>query len=242
MKNLLVVVLGALIVSTMFSSCQVEKRIHRPGYHVQWVRQNKPSGTKELNIVKNNKKSEQHSNASPDIVYPELSASVKSELFVLHSNTIQVIEYHSNLNDCDTIVLLTGERIIARIAEITPDFILYEDCLQPSESLLKIDRARMNSIYYRNGAKEQFEILEEPLPPAENIERELEPLGFISLILGVASFFWVPWLFAPLAVIAAGNSIVRIARKPDIYSGLVVSLIGLVLGLFMLIIVLLVIF
>lgn len=228
--------------SLVCSSCQVEKRIHRPGYHVQWFKSINRSRTKESNIVQVKDEPKQYSSSNAKIELEELTAGVQNELLVVPNNLKPIDNHKEIVSDCDTIILVTGERILARIAEITPSYLLYEDCLQPSESFLKIERSRLSAIIYRNGIIEQYEPPQEQVPAITKQKRQMEPLGFISVIFGIASFFWIPWILAPLAVIAAGNSIARIARNPHHYSGLVLSILGLVLGIFMLIIVLIVIF
>jgi hypothetical protein len=222
-----------MVFMTLFhTSCRVEKRVHRPGYHVEWHHKKKTSPSKEQILVQVDKKAKTTEINFEKEDYSELLASVSADIPVVSNFINKPIRYENRLESaCDTIVLVSGKRILGLIIEINQEYILYAECVDHYGPFLRVDRSELKEILYRNGSKEDMdEYLDRKGAPSTAIKREFEPFGFISFALGIFSIFWAAWLFGPLAIIASIISVIRITSNPDHLQGLVFSFIGLSLG------------
>lgn len=176
-KKLLFVLLAALCITGLFQSCKVEKRLHRPGYHVEWI---KPKGQSKV-MQANKPKGLRHDPPKTwdDKAVPELTASASNEhynLFLTEELTklvesleqsmrqearrMSTVEHHQSetvsQNTCDTIFLFNGEIIVSRVAEINPDDIRYYLCETAGDSLITLSKDIVSKIIYSNGSADSF--------------------------------------------------------------------------------------
>jgi len=143
-----ITLLFACIVALVFSSCKIEKRVHRPGYHVEWAH-----AKKRVKPI-----------ASPQFIATEkepiLSASTANSLIDLEPNISILV-----VDTCDNIILRNGEEISAQVIEVGTAEIKYRKCQNIKGPLYSINKKEVFMIKYVNGTKD---IMPEPDAKTKN--------------------------------------------------------------------------
>lgn len=145
---------------------------------------------------------------------------------------------------CDTIVLMNGEEVYARIVESGIKFVSYNDCGESNAPLKSILKSDIFSIKYKNGTKELTQktrkvIIEQDISTSkktDNKNKKINGNALASVILGSLSllFFPIPFLDIILGVIGlilglTGMS--ELKRNPDLYHSKSLPLIGTLLSI-----------
>lgn len=216
MKNFTTLWLFVFITS-LFTSCTMsfQKRRYRPGYHIE---------------VHNNHSKE---NISTHSAEPKINLNTNNAVLVKHSkeagvlkrdlDKIEVVEEQKSnpsisqkkvrenkkreLDSCDIIFMATGERIQAKVYEITDEFIHYKKCDDPKGRLYTIKSKLVDNITLRNG--------ELYVPPSRIIidkEKERKKSGvLLGLAIGSLSLAVIAFIFSffipPFAGLSFGFSI-----------------------------------
>jgi len=241
LHSILLTVMMALGV-LLSTSCRVEKRVHRPGYHVEWHYKKKAPQPKEQILAQISREAVPEESDLVSKVRSELETNTSGEIQTVSNYFAQAIRQEKKIETvCDTMVLVSGERIFGIITEINKEYILYAECVDHYGPYLRVNRSELKEIIYRNGKREEtVQLSPYDVEHVEKVDRQMEPIGWISVVFGIMSFFWAPLLFSPLAIVFALISITRISRNREYYGGLAFAFIGLTLGLFTGIILLLV--
>ncbi|HEX7412628.1 MAG TPA: hypothetical protein VF411_01190, partial [Bacteroidia bacterium] len=127
LKNYLCLLL--IILSTLFSSCSLQKRHYRDGFYIE-------SKSKEQTTNINKKDS---SGVSP-------LDSVQKKIVVLNKNP----KYK---HDCDTLFLVDGTTLICKIDEVTKRSVRFKNCTDSNEVSNSIDIELLSAIKFYNGRK-----------------------------------------------------------------------------------------
>ena len=163
---LLLLLLGA-------SSCSIQKRVHRPGFHVEWLSHKKPHTTKpHAPIVR---KGMNTPKADSAVVFKNETASASAqEIYIPHNN---IIEDHkeAKAEPCDLMILKTGEEIQVKVLEINSVSIKYKKCENLAGPDYYIDRPDVFMIKYANGIKE---VINDPEPPGEKKQNNVRPPAY----------------------------------------------------------------
>ncbi len=157
-------IVGILFTCLQFS-CSVEKRLHMPGYHVNWHQWKHNSISQEKATNNPNKNISHPQSDSP---FHTLTASADNSIVLLNPKRIK-----SNPSDeCDIIILRNGNEIKAKIIEIGITEIKYKKCDYadgPTYTALKSD---VFMIKYANGSKDVFSDTEQKVQPETKKEPE----------------------------------------------------------------------
>lgn len=245
MKNLLFIFLGLLLGSFIFSSCQIEKRVHRPGYHVQY-KKSKPSKSAQIDrsrASKQAKEPQMHAFVESD----ELSASATEEMPVIKEDTkivgeksksitsnseVLIFDFEVDDNDCETLVYTNGVEALVKIEEITPVYIKYTRCDLQNGPLISVKRTDVHKIIYSNGVEDIIteEGTKRPNTNAESADAKLEVFGLISFIAGILGFLVAGIILGPTAIIFGIVSVALSSSEQREYKGKAFGVIGLLLG------------
>jgi hypothetical protein len=196
----------------VLTSCSIsmEKRKYRPGYHIEIVKNQPRTITKPVGLPQTDLESTKHDrevqSESTSIEEEPKEIKSKGEIPVLFSkNEMTKREKKKRgMDSCDVIFTVMGERIQARIIEITDDYVHYKRCDDPKGRLFSLKTKMIDNITLRNG--------ELYIPPNRVIvdkehERKksqtLFVMSIVSLVVAfisfVFSFFITP--FGTLALI-----------------------------------------
>lgn len=159
MKNL-ILVLGII---SIFSSCSIEKRIYRPGYHIEWKRNtnsNHNDNTSELQNSNILEESKEHSKTAREI------ETDLGESNILVAEEVKITKQENPLqkkidNNCDEIILRSGVIIKGKVTEIGVDEIKYKKCENLEGPTIAILKSEVFLIKYPNGTTDVFEEEEE---------------------------------------------------------------------------------
>lgn len=211
-----------LLIATLLFSCTIEKRLYRPGYHIE-----------SHLFSKNN--SDKNEGYTPKKLKRSETSNVQLETKELVKELEVVPSLVGVTNPCDTIVLKNGEKVVAKIETITEYIVSYKRCDNPEGPLYEESIRKIDFIAFSNGKRESLSSNSSSLntsssfgntaggssnSPSGNGKKELEPLGVGSLVSLV--LFLVPvvgfvfWIAAPILAIL---SLMRFKREPDRWRG-----------------------
>tara|TARA_B100000795_G_scaffold120122_1_gene89375 strand:+ start:181 stop:705 length:525 start_codon:yes stop_codon:yes gene_type:complete len=132
--------------------------------------------------------------------------------------------------ECDNIILNDGSEISSKIIEITPDLIKYRKCSNLEGPLISISRSSILMIRYADGTKDIMNldkrIQDKDIYDTENPRLSL---GFLSIFLGLLSWFVLGVVFAPAGIILGVISSVIDKNKVPGIIGLLISSIAFII-------------
>jgi hypothetical protein len=221
-----------LFLVTLLFSCTIEKRLYRPGYHVESHLFSK-NDSERNDSYKPKKLKRQHD--------PELQLETKelvNELEVVPSLAVVA-------NPCDTIVLKSGEKVVAKIETITEYVVSYKRCDNPDGPLYEEPIRKIDFVTFSNGKQENFSSNSSASNnsvsssssrssgsnyASSNGNKELEPMGVLSLVslilVLVPAVGFVFWVASPILAIL---SLIRFKRESERWRGRAFPVIALVL-------------
>jgi hypothetical protein len=227
-----------LIFASFFSSCQIEKRVHRPGYHVQWQKSKTTVSKKEKQENSPVEESVQVENE------PQLSASNnvfddgRKEATIPifpdeHNSSSKSKESAEIIQDpeCETIVFNSGIEVLVNIEEITPTEIKYVRCDLQNGPLIIVNKSEVHKIVYTNGAEDFMNPMSAGPQAQATEKKKFDGLGLTAFISGIVGLLIGAILFGPLAIIFGLIGLIRNSMNPEKYSGKAFAVIGLILGL-----------
>lgn len=247
MRNLILL----LTVLSIISSCSIEKRLYRPGYHIEWRNNNK----------QNNKAIEHHDQSSnvslqPDNIFKVEEVQVDNNLAEAkiesthEINEIDKIKTLKKLTDntCEEIILRSGIIIKGKVTEIGVDEIKYKKCENLEGPTIVILKKDVFMIKYANGTTDVFEEEKEEdhvpisqFPKSEvkssNENQMTDSLGIISIILACLGMLitlvlsiGLGALIGLIALILGIVSSKRISDNPDKLKGKGMATAGIIIG------------
>lgn len=246
MKNVLVVLLGILLGSSTFFSCQIEKRVHRPGYHVQY-KKSKPAKTAKIEHHKQDKKSKE-AEIHTFLEKQEEAASLKDPLLVAKRDKdfeqedvqtkVEAIELFKPdvaeelSQECETIVYTNGVLAKVKIEEITPTVIRYLRCDLKDGPLITVNRYDVYKIIYSNGAEDIITEYDNPKSGKNSLNAgaTFDGIGLVSFISSLVGLLIAGIIFGPVAIIFGIISIARTSSEKKEYKGKAFGVIGLLIG------------
>jgi len=225
-----------LLPIVFITSCKVEKRLYRPGYHVEWKGQKAKSFTASVsddaprtneNTVTNRINSDDEED--DNMLDLSMMASVHQNMLQSAENVSAKVSFTKTSKfskqemPCDTVQLLSNERLIVRLTEITLKDVKYKRCDLPQGPLYVVPLKDVDFIIYGNGdvdyiadppltetepivpeAPEVAEQSAEQLIPEDKPEtkRKLEILGLIAFVLSLGAMFLYIYLALPAMILA----------------------------------------
>jgi hypothetical protein len=156
MKNATGIYLTVLFLF-LLSSCSIsmEKRRYRPGYHVEVVQH--PSRNLSKPTETNNKdfKTYEITNVPDEKIESvtefEPTSNTEHPISVPVKQLKKREKKKLDMDSCDVIFTAVGERIQARIVEITDEYVHYKRCDDPKGRLYSLKTKMIDNITLRNG-------------------------------------------------------------------------------------------
>lgn len=238
-----------IAISSIISSCSLQKRHYLPGYDLTWHGKSKKTTDKNNNIEINKTTSQSGTNLD----LPQLNN--QEELYSSASNELQILKHKPlslkkeseifNNDSCDVITLKTGELIYAKVIEISPTTISYKRCNFLDGPLVVIEKSSVQSIKYPNGMVEEIKtpVITEQQPkptptetpkktPKSRDQLEYNKFAIASLVMGILSFplYFLSFFTVPAAIIWGNRAEEEILANPDKYKGLGMARAGKALG------------
>ncbi len=157
-----------LVLTITVGACSIEKRVHQPGYHINWK--------KNLSTTIPNKASDHQgmkTQLKPHIVEVQTendraqlsfktkkNGSLSSTAFNTHSENIATVSSRGNAVElsvnCDVIVMKDGEEIEAKVLEVGTSEVRYKHCDDPSGPVFVELKSDIFMIKHENGRKTVF--------------------------------------------------------------------------------------
>lgn len=227
-----------LICSIVFSSCSIQKRVFRKGYHVVW---------------------DHHKKASEQVVIVDTKIvhELKEETLIASGADREKIvlpkeksKFVFDKDTCgDVINLRNGDELKVKLVEIGEEFIKYKRCDNINGPTLAVEKKRVEKITYVNGGEENVVVLNEEgyqvanndgaythVPKRENKLGNLSmvlhaviygiSLVFLLMLLIVPSINWVIYAYVAtlglsfiLPTTVAFLSLFQFKNEPEKYSG-----------------------
>ena len=159
---------SALLVILIISSCSIEKRIHRSGYHLTWNKSNKSTNSAKI------EKSTENNTAFLSVDNLEIKRINQGEIIPVRVrkeiNPASVNLRKEKINkfvserkqisfntECDLIILKTGEEIQAKVLEVGQDEIKYKNCDNLEGPTFSKSKTEVFMIKYPNGTSTVIE-------------------------------------------------------------------------------------
>lgn len=231
-------------------SCTVQKRMHQPGYHVEWHSKNsskqqvnndiqtKRKHTEKATVEQNGDLSSETVSKKTELTEPVDIASSSEDFFEEKNQVNRTPIYTVNYSKekCDTIIMKDGERIIAQVISASSELISFQKCGDPEKKVYKMDASNVLIIKYFNDRAEVFGSNKDV--EKMNISyKQTEILSVLSLILSILAILTTLFLsiFAGgvLSVITLIFGIVgyrKVNRNKDKYKGKGLAIVGIILS------------
>jgi TM2 domain-containing membrane protein YozV len=178
MKHLKTTSLAILSVVLLFASCSIEKRVHLPGYHIEWHKSNKSFvSNKKVKNLENSVDKLTLNNIEP----VDEQVNLDNELFASNTNEIIITSPSSNIlkpqkkmlnqeklilnTDCDFIILKNGQEIQAKVIEVGQTEVKYKNSDNQSGTTFSKNKSEIFMIKYQNGTST---VMEESKSNSEN--------------------------------------------------------------------------
>ena len=226
------------VLVVLLSSCSLQKRHYREGYHVQWNNDSEYAAEKRHDIV-----AERKNNLQPiDPRSIDLTASLRGNDLLLPAKEPILfagalkdsLQQFANSEECDVIIQKSGEEIKAKVIEINAKSIKYKNCDDASSQEKVVKRSDVNKIRYSNGTEEIFtEQTKDDLTKEERIKRNTKNLSIFTLVLGIISLVPFYGVLPGVLAFVLGNVVLHKYRKNGLTEKRIkrFDLIGLLLGI-----------
>ncbi|MES2689668.1 MAG: DUF4190 domain-containing protein [Bacteroidota bacterium] len=210
------------------SSCSIQKRVHRPGFHIEWLSHKNPKQVKAHARIahKNTTIKKTDSVAVPK---PEMASASVQEVYTPQSS---IIDEQAKTEPCDVMILRSGEEVSAKVLEVNSASIRYKKCENLNGPDYFIEKSDVFMIKYANGIKE---IIEEPKPgenqnnvrppdyrrPPHVDTRTVPGIAITAFVLSLASVFLsFVGIFTLIAGFVLGFAALKqINENPERYKG-----------------------
>ncbi len=168
MKSLL---LFSILVTSILTSCSIEKRLHLSGYHIEWNKKNYQQNTNsflnetsEKGIEKFQVENENITSSNEEFIILE-----KTPIAPLIEKGIKITSAtltSAKIYECDVIILRNGQEIKGKVLEIGQNEIKYKDCSNLNGPTISKNKNEVLKINYSNGTST---IMEESKIDSNNI-------------------------------------------------------------------------
>lgn len=231
------------ILLLFITSCTIQKRLHQPGYHVEWHKkeknQNNASSPKykakpsqeqtALNepnydlTVENNENLQTNDLASSTV---DLSETLSS------TTTIPIINVNNSKDKCDTIIMKNGDRMIVKVKSATSELLSFQKCGDAEKKTYKMDASDVLIIKYAN---ESSEVLgsKKDVQKINVSYKKIETFSALSLALSLVAIFITLFLsvlgggiLSLVSLIFGIVGLSRINKYKDKYKGKGMAIIG----------------
>lgn len=204
------------------SSCSVEKRNYRKGYHVDWVWQKNHKQETKNNKPKNAGKETELTSVEEEKI--NASTKISPEFFSLKKKTLIGAK-----DTCGDIMLLKrGEELKVKVLEIDETKIKYKRCDNLKGPTYEIEKQKVALITFSNGVKEiieaptisqqQHDYYEPQKSQQTNYRKTTPDIAKYAVMLAVIGIFVLPATI--VALILANKAEKMILAEPNKYEGM----------------------
>jgi hypothetical protein len=191
MKKIILFALLSVDLVSFLSSCSVEKRRYRSGYNIDWVGSKTHSVKNEV-IRKNKQVIDEKAVAVETAIQnddEELTASAANSIALSHVRKGINRVPKKIVEDCDVIVLKSGDEIKAKVVEVTPFEIKYKKCDDQNGVVQTVKKSQVFMIKYPNGTKEV--IKQENTSAATSATPQAEDNGIFGILSFLSFVFFI---------------------------------------------------
>jgi hypothetical protein len=196
----------------LVTSCSVDKRIYRKGYHVVWNAKH----SRDLHVVDHKSKVKPVVPSNQEEAFVSVSVNSEPEMMTLVKKPVLLL----NKDTCgDVLLFKNGEKLLVKVLQIENNDISYKRCDNLSGPTFIVSKKYIAILEYVNGVKENLDVSEEVKPKqVENKPKQNKVNngpGIASFILSVLGFIvGITLVFAiPLAILSKS----QIKKEPDRY-------------------------
>lgn len=211
-------------------ACTVQKRLHQPGYHVEWKKQAHRSVDKAVMEQQDAALSE---TPEDDVTIREIAPIAEAELPEMKVTPPDSIA-------CDTLILQSGVKKAVKVEEVGVDVVRYKKCDNLTGPSFSVKKDDVHRVKFANGTEE--EITPKGQKPAAGEKKtasgkRVEGFGIASFVLSLAGLFIAGIPLGFISVIFGFISISRIMKHKE-FSGGGFAVAGIIIGLLDIILVL----
>jgi len=213
------IMIAATLILLSISSCSVQKRHYRNGFHVAWLQKKSHHQTPAQNA-----ESEKNKLASQSIAADKETLVAANERDDLSLSLNKTNTYLLPPDTCnDQMLMKNGDMITAKVTEITEEQIKYKRCDNLNGPSYSIGKEKVHSITYSNGVKE---IIEPPSAIKKVTKAEDAPAGkkiYPSQLKWAAFLTFTPYINyigIPIGLFLALRARRKILSQPTLYKGI----------------------
>lgn len=235
-----------LMLILLFTACSLEKRVHRPGYHITWSEKVIASNTQKFNTrIKDaydvSSSKDNTSGEGSNFMNRKALSPITRSISQTLQNTGTALPYKKKLlrNEadsliaCDILTLNTGQDIEVKVIEVGTTIIKYRRCDNLDGPIVSINKSEAFMIKYPNGQKDVFAASQEVVgTPGKSSGFSSDGLALASLILGIVSLLviYLAPLLGLMAVILGAISLKKGSLITDQKKAKRMAIIGIVCG------------
>lgn len=160
-------VLLTVMLTLIIGACSIEKRVHQPGYHLNWKKNlsttppNKVSENEGLKTsLKPHTVEVQSEKKHLQLSFKTEEADLSGTSFTDHSEKLETVSSRNTAVElpanCDVIVMKDGEEIEAKVVEVGTSKVRYKHCGDPSGPVFVEHKSDIFMIKHGNGRKTVF--------------------------------------------------------------------------------------
>ena len=219
MKNIQSFIITLNLLVFVVSSCSIEKRVHRSGFHIEWKSWKRAYNVTTLtkkNIAKQPNGNQIKSVAQSEVVsnlITNVDSVIETPIYASIDNTIiptikssikqKTLSIISPSENCDIITLKSSEEIKAKILEVGQNEIKYKKCDYLDGPTFTIANTDVYMIKFPNGTGKYFntdkvsKTEDKPVnkPKTANKAGTFFKLFFLGLLLFALGFLLTPYLY-----------------------------------------------
>lgn len=149
-----------LLLVLSVSSCSIQKRVHRPGFHIEWLSHKKPKPTyNKVPVAHRNLNTKKIDSVA--VPGDEMASTSVQDLYIAPGSIMDERVVKKKADPCDVMILKTGDEIQVKVLEVNGSTIKYKKCENLGGPDYYIDRSDVFMIKYANGIKE---VINDPKP------------------------------------------------------------------------------
>ena len=236
----------ALGIMLVLSSCTLEKRRYDSGYHIDWKNERTSSIPRDsivLNyIVQNDAELSNLGKLDSDFVKIEesqqtieIDRSIASNIeisapLIVGSSVKDIFLVKNKSDECDIIILGTGEEVSAKVIEIGKEQIRYKKCENLSGPDYVINKSEVFIIKYFDGSKDIITPRNSGSSRINENERKTQGFAVAGFVLSILGLIVAGIPLGILAMIFGSIGLGKISREPKRFKGRGLAIASIIIG------------
>lgn len=228
------------------SAAFIKKRRYNKGWHIDFVQKN-TKGTKEVLASLEKVLADNDSVVSVKVKGGELADSLADSRQAINELAPAVedsLPETTNLEHlCDTIVFKDGQKMEAKVLEVSKKKVKYKFCNNPKGATFTHDTRKVKELWFKTGSKVRMKDLypeeenrkeksserEEESNVENSSEKKTEIMSILSFSFLILSLLWPLTIFTiPASLILGILGLMRILKNKDKFIGKWLSITGIV--------------